>query len=145
MRILVVEDDQQHREELQGSLSQAKGPCPRCVLPVTFEVESVSNIPDARKMVQERGYDFVLLDIEVSGALEAEKLLPLLHDLIIPYAFYTRHPEGVDIDSAAPVWTKGDKGVRMDLVSMICDQYHVHMQKEKKRLSTSGRFCLGRL
>jgi hypothetical protein len=143
VRILVVEDDREHREALQHSLGQAKGPCPRCIAPVTFEVETASTIAEARQQIQERGYDFVLLDINISGELEAKKVLPLLNSLMIPYAFYADSPGTGEED--APTWGRGDKGVRMDLVSKICDHYHAYTRKHKKQLSRSGRFCFGRV
>ena len=142
MRILLVEDDRKHREALQNSLGQARGPCPRCVLPVTFEVETAETVEEARQQIVERGYDFVLLDLNMSGELEAQKLLPLLDELLIPYAFYAEKPEEVHQNSA-PVWEKMTH-VRMDLVTKISDHYHSFVQAKKKQLSASGRFCIGR-
>jgi CheY-like chemotaxis protein len=142
MRILVVEDDPQHREDLKRSLGHAKGPCPQCVLPVTYEVETAASVEAARQQIVERGYDFVLLDLNISGELEAQKLIPLLNELVIPYAFYAEEPEKV-ANASAPVWQKTPH-MRMDLVTRISDHYHSFVQTKKKALGKSGRFCLGR-
>lgn len=142
MRILVVEDDRKHREELQKSLGHARGPCPMCVLPVTFEVETAESVEQARKQLVERGYDFVLLDVEMSGELEAKMLIPLLEELLVPYAFYTEDPDNVKSRNA-PVWEKQGH-MRMDLVTKISDHYHAFVQAKKKELSKSGRFCMRR-
>ena len=142
MRILLVEDDQKHREELQRSLGHAKGPCPRCVLPVTFEVETADSVEQARQQIVERGYDFILLDLTMSGELEAAKLLPLLEELCIPYAFYAETPDKVK-EKSAPIWQKTTH-IRMDLVTKISDHYHSYVKDRQRNLSKSGRFCLGR-
>jgi len=142
MRILLVEDDRKHREDLQRTLGRAKGPCPRCVLPITFEVETAETVEQARKQIVERGYEFVLIDVNISGNLEAEMLLPLLEELSIPHAFYAEDPDKV-VSEEAPVWENVGH-VRMDLVTKISDHYHSYMKSQKKQLSDSGRFCLGR-
>lgn len=141
MRILVVEDDRKHREELQRTLGYAQGPCPRCVMPTTFEVEVAETVEAARRQIVERGYEFVLLDLNMSGVLEAEKLIPLLLELLIPYAFYSEHPEKVD-NGKAPVWAK-ERHVRMDLVTKISDHYHTFVRTNRKELIRSGRQCRG--
>lgn len=137
MRILVVEDDQKHREELQRTLGQARGPCPHCVLPVTFEVETAETVEQACKFIVERGYEFVLLDLNIGGELEESKLLPLLQEMLIPYAFYSESPEEVD-NTEAPVWAK-QTHIRMDLVTKISDHYHAFVKSKRRELSKSGR------
>jgi CheY-like chemotaxis protein len=142
MRILVVEDDRKHREELQRTLGFAKGPCPRCVMPVTFEVEVAETVEAARKQIVERGYEFVLLDLNMRGDLSASKLIPLLLEMLIPYAFYSDHPEKVD-KGEAPVWAR-EAHVRMDLVTKISDHYHAFIDTNRKELTRPGKHCLGR-
>jgi hypothetical protein len=140
MRILVVEDDRKHREDLKNSLGHARGPCPMCILPVTFEVETAESVEQARKQLVERGYDFVLLDLEMSGELEAQMLLPLLEELLVPYAFYAEDPGKVKATSA-PIWEKQNH-IRMDLVTKISDYYHAFVKARQKELTKSGRFCM---
>lgn len=143
MRILVIEDDREHREDLKRTLGHAKGPCPRSKSPVTFEVETADTVEQARKMLVERGYEFVLLDLNMSGNLEANRIIPLLDEMLIPYAFYSATPEDIESEDA-PVWTK-DSYVRMDLVTRISDHYHAFVQANRRQLDKAGRFCIGRV
>jgi len=130
MRILVVEEATEQRAFLEASLDHAKGPCTLCVSTVTFEVEAAGSVEEARRMIQDRRYDFVLLDPIISGHLETSSLLPMLKEKGTPYAFYTENVSSVQDD--APVWTKF-KGLRMDLVTRICDYYQSFAKKRRKQ------------
>jgi len=128
MHILVIEGNADHRKVLSQTLGRARGPCPRCVLPVTFEVETVETSEEAERRLRVGEYDFVILDLCEDAGSEVQTLVPLMESKNIPYVFYTN----AEVKTKVPVLRKPAEAMRLDLATRVCDYYHSFMKSHQK-------------